>query len=435
MSLFELIYKWRHYDIGKVMEDIRSVRILGREEFAEWQEKQKWEIALYLYENNVFYRDLVGAEMPAKWEELPIVTKQDLQTGLDRLITKTYDIDKLYVNNTSGSSGHPLTFAKDYYTQARVWAYKKMFSNMHGIDYFASKEAKFYGMPKSTKALLIQKLKDAILNRVRFVVFDLSDAVFDEWLERFRTKRFEYIYGYTSSIVLFCRYLIKNGIVLNEICPTLKVVIVTSEVCSAEDKAIIKKACGVEARNEYGTADAGLIGYECQYGNIHLAEENVYVESTASDGLLVTDLFNKSFPLVRYRIGDMAELSEEPCRCGSHNRVVKSLQGRTNDVALLKSGRMIPGLTFYYISRALLESSGVLKEFIIRQTALDTFEFDVVSDQPLSAADIDALKKTAEEYLEPGLNIFVHQLDKIERPASGKIKHFYSEIKRPNLAV
>jgi len=429
MTLFERIYRRRYHDIGTIVAELETLRSMERPAFEAWQARKRWELASYLYEHNAFYRGRVGERFPQSWEALPVVTKQALQTEIGMLISRPFTLKELYVNNTSGSSGLPLTFAKEYYTQARVWAYKKLFSNLYGIDYFASKEAKFYGMPKSPAAWLVQKLKDAILRRERFVIFDLSDEVMERWIERFRKKDFDYIYGYTSAIVLFCRHLIKRGIVLNAICPTLKVVIVTSEVCSSEDKAIIRQACGVEARNEYGTADAGLIGYECPEGNIHLAEENVYVETNEANELLVTDLFNRAFPLVRYKIGDMAELSDAPCRCGYHGRVITSLQGRVNDVALLKSGKRIPGLTFYYISRALLESSGVLKEFIIRQTALDTFEFDVVSDAPLLASDIAELTKTAEAYLEPGLNIIVNQVETIERPASGKIKHFYSEIK------
>jgi len=427
-SLFELIYKWRYYDIDEIVREIEALRSMPKEEFAAWQEKKRWEIARYLYENNPFYQQYVGESFPESWEALPIVDKSDLQRDMSQLISHPFDTKKLYINNTSGSSGHPLTFAKDYYTQARVWAYKQIFARMHSIDYFRSKEAKFYGMPKSWRAKAVQKLKDAILNRERFVVFELDENVFEGWIRKFEKKPFEYIYGYTSSIVLFSRYLIQKGIVLNRLCPTLKTVIVTSEVCTPEDRQIIKEAIGIEPRNEYGTADAGLIGYECPYGNLHLCEENVYVEQTETGELLITDLFNKAFPLIRYKVGDMAEISDEPCPCGTHDRIIRKLQGRVNDVAILKSGKMVPGLTFYYISRALLESSGILKEFIIRQTALDTFEFDVVSDKPLEARDIEELKKTAEEYLESGLTIIVHQVERIERPASGKIKHFYSEL-------
>ena len=430
MSLFETIYRWRYgQDIEAIAREIETLRRLPREEFQQWQEAKRWEIARYLYENNDFYRRLVGEKFPDRWEELPIVEKKDLQQEFDTLLTRPLRNEKLYINNTSGSSGHPLTFAKDYYTQARVWAAKALFARMHGIDYFDSLEAKFYGMPRAWLPYAIQKMKDRILRRDRFVVFDLSDQVMDRWIERFGKRPFDYIYGYTSSIVLFARHCIARGIVLKEVCPSLKVAVVTSETCSDEDRRLIKEGIGVDARNEYGTADAGLIGYECPEGKIHLVEENLFIERDAEGNLLITDLFNEAFPLVRYKIGDMADFSDPTCPCGLHTRTIERLKGRTNDVAILKNGKRIPGLTFYYISRALLESSGILKEFIIRQTALDTFEFDVVSDKPLKAKDIEELKKTAEEYLEPGLRIVVNQVDRIQRPPSGKIKHFYTELK------
>lgn len=429
MSLFELIYRYRYgYDIGSISQELQQLRALPRDTFLQWQEKKKWDIVYYLYEHNDFYRRHIGDKLPDCWEALPVVDKQHLQGDFEELLSRSMQQEKLYINNTSGSSGHPLTFAKDYYTQARVWAAKTLFAHMHGIDYFKSKEAKFYGMPKAWLPYIVQKIKDLILRRHRFVVFDLSDAIMDRWIERFQKYPFDYVYGYTSSIVLFARHCISRNLILKEICPSLKVAVVTSESCSLEDREIIRQGLGVEPRNEYGTADAGLIGYECTEGKIHLVEENLYIENDEEGNLLITDLFNKAFPLVRYKIGDMASISEVPCACGLHTRTIDGLQGRTNDVAVLKSGKRIPGLTFYYISRALLESSGVLKEFIIRQTALDTFEFDVVSDKPLAAKDIEELQKTAEEYLEEGLNIVVHQVEKIERPASGKIKHFYLEL-------
>jgi len=377
--------------------------------------------------NNLFYHQLVGDTFPDKWEELPIVIKSELQTDAEKLLSKEFASNEIYSNNTSGSSGHPLKFTKDYYTQARVWAAKKYFFNLHGVD-IGDKEARFFGIPKSLKANIVQRIKDVILNRYRFVIFEMSDEIFHEWVEKFKNTKFIYVYGYTSSIVLFSRYLIEHNITIKDLCPTLKVCIVTSETCTDEDKKIIENAFGIKVVKEYGTTEVGLLGYECPYGTMHIPEENVYIEENEHGEILVTDLFNKTFPFVRYKVGDMARIIESHCKCGSHNKVIAELMGRTNDVVVLPSGNISPGFTFYYISRALLESSGILKEFIIRQTALDTFEFDVVSDKPLEQSDIEELKKTAEEYLESGLKIVVNQVKKIERPASGKIKHFYSEI-------
>ena len=72
------------------------------------------------------------------------------------------------------------------------------------------------------------------------------------------------------------------------------------------------------------------------------------------------------------------------------------------------------------------ETKKTLKEFIIKQTALNEFIFEVVSDAELSDDILDDIKKKAELYLESGLNIKIIRKDIIERPASGKIKHFYS---------
>ena len=429
MSLFETIYRWRYgQDIEAIARELETLRRLPREEFLQWQEAKRWEIARYLYENNDFYRRHVGEKFPPRWEDLPIVEKRHLQGDFNELVSRPWRNGKIYTNNTSGSSGQPLKFTKDFYTQARVWAAKKLFFQMHGID-IESREARFYGIPKNWKSWQIQKLKDLILNRYRFIIFEMSDEIFNRWIERFKRDRFDYIYGYTSSIVLFCRHLIEQKIVLKDICPTLKVCIVTSEACTPEDKKVLEKATGIPVVKEYGTTDVGLIGYECAQGNMHISEDNVFVEVTEEGDLLITDLFNQSFPFIRYRVGDMGKIVNKDCPCGSSFGIIEKLLGRTNDVIRLPSGRFSPGFTFYYVSRALLESSGILKEFIIRQTALDTFEFDVVSDKPLGAKDIEELKKTAEEYLEPGLRIVVNQVDRIERPASGKIKHFYSELK------
>ena len=103
------------------------------------------------------------------------------------------------------------------------------------------------------------------------------------------------------------------------------------------------------------------------------------------------------------------------------------LKGMSSTVQL-PSGKKAAGLTFYYISRQLLESGGALKEFVIRQTALDTFIFDVVSDKPLSEKEILGIQSAMKLYLEDGLQLIINQVQQIERKGAGKLKHFYSLI-------
>ena len=98
---------------------------------------------------------------------------------------------------------------------------------------------------------------------------------------------------------------------------------------------------------------------------------------------------------------------------------------RANDYKILPSGRISPGLTFYYISKSILDSEGFQKEFIIRQIELDTFIFDVIVRRELKNNEINKIKEKMTQYLEPKLKLIINRVDKIKRPKSGKIKHYY----------
>ena len=74
-------------------------------------------------------------------------------------------------------------------------------------------------------------------------------------------------------------------------------------------------------------------------------------------------------------------------------KILHKLIGRTNDNIILPSGKISPGLTFYYISKSILESEGFLKEFIIRQIEFDTFIFDVIASRELKNNEINKIKK------------------------------------------
>jgi phenylacetate-CoA ligase len=219
-----------------------------------------------------------------------------------------------------------------------------------------------------------------------------------------------------------------------DVSPALKRCIVTSEVCREEDKMVIEKAFGVPVIREYGASELDVIAIEDIRGRWSVNEANLFVEILdeanrvlpmgESGRMVITSLHNRAMPFIRYDLGDIGVLEED-----EQGIYIKTLSGRVNDTVILPSGKKSPGLTFYYVSRSILESSGVLKEFIIRQTAQDQFVFDVVSDRPLTSEEVLDMQHKMDVYLEPGLTLKINRVEKILRPASGKIKHFYSELK------
>ncbi len=431
-TIFETILKLSGYDISTADKRLNLIQSLSPDEFRKWQNDQKWAIAKYHYDNNPFYKKKVGKHFPDIWEDLPIMGKSDYQGNLEKLLTKGYTRKNTYISNTSGSSGHPFYFAKNKEAHAMDWALIKNRYSWHGLS-LSSKQARFYGIPLEIWAYRKEKLKDLIMNRVRFPVFDLSDESLEKYLYMFKRKQFVTVYGYTSSLVLFARFLLCKKIVLSEVCPTLTHCIATSEVLTIEDRKLLSNAFGVDVTNEYGASEVGLIAFESSAKEWLLSEETLFYEvksldnSESTEGnIIVTDLDNQAIPFIRYSIGDVGSISSYPS-VGIYRKLNK-LSGRINDTITLPSGKVSPGLTFYYISRSILESSGVLKEFIIRQVSLDTFIFDIVSDRELLTNEVNDIREKMETYLEPGLNLQINRVPMIERPQSGKIKHFYSEL-------
>jgi len=435
ISSFETYLKLTGYNISHASNELKQIQSLSPEEFHKRQDNKKWEIAKYHYDNNPFYRKKVGHCFPNKWEDLPIMEKSDFQDELEKMFSNGYNRKNTYIANTSGSSGHPFFFAKNKEAHAMDWALIKDRYSWHGLK-LNSKQARFYGIPHEKWSYRKEKVKDLLMNRIRFSVFDLSDNILQEYLIKFKHIKFQFIYGYTNSLVLFARFLLNNKIVLKEICPTLTHCITTSEVLTVEDRKVLTDAIGVYVINDYGASETGLIAFDTPRGEWLLSEEILFYETINEDDLLnikdggnivVTDLDNKAMPFVRYNIGDIGIISDELSKNYKHRKLEKLL-GRENDTILLPSGKVSPGFTLYYVSRSILESTGVLKEYIIRQTKLDEFIFEVVTNEPLTEFQENDIKEKMGKYLEPGLNIIINRVEKIERPPSGKIKHFYSEL-------
>jgi phenylacetate-CoA ligase len=108
--------------------------------------------------------------------------------------------------------------------------------------------------------------------------------------------------------------------------------------------------------------------------------------------------------------------------------LLKKLIGRTNDVALLPSGKKSPGLTFYYVTKSIIEDDGYVKEFIIIQTKIDTFEIEYVSENELNSKQIKKIETAIALYLEPNLKFSFFRKKALERSNRGKLKQFKSMI-------
>ena len=411
-------------------EKIQAISIVDYENYI--LSKQK-EIVNYHLANNKSYKEFVGQSDFKSWNELPIMTKKDFQKPLSERLSEGYTIKNIYVNKTSGSSGDPFVFAKDKFCHALTWANNISRFGWFGIDFNSSLQARFYGIPLDFIGNKKERLKDFLKKSYRFTIFDLSDEVLEKILLKFQNKKFDYINGYTSSIVMFAKFLQKKNIVLTSVCPTLKCCIVTSEMLFEEDKLLMEKQFGVPIINEYGASELDLIAFQNPNNEWQVNSETLFVEilDEANNVLpygkegrvVITSLYNKAHPFIRYDIGDIGILDKKST---FKKPILKKLIGRTNDIAILPSGKKSPGLTFYYVTKSIIEDDGNVKEFVIKQTKIDAFEIDYVSEVVLTLAQINKIEEAIALYLEPHLNFTFTRKNTLERTNRGKLKQFKS---------
>jgi phenylacetate-CoA ligase len=431
MGPFKTILIIKGFPIKEACAKLATVQSMDSVSFDRNIKKLRDEnFEFHLY-NNRHYREFVGGRKINEWADIPTLTKRLIQLKPGKRLSDGYSINNVYLNSTSGSTGQPFYFAKDKFAHAMTWAVIMDRYSRHGLDLNHSLQARFFGIPYTTKGFIKEKIKDRLSNRVRFPVFDLSDKVLEKYLNVFAKRSFEYLNGYSSSLLLFAKYISKQGLVLKSICPTLKICITTSEICTTGDRAIMEKAFGVKVVNEYGAAELDLIAFEDASFDWIMTNENLYFEvvddenNPVGDGiegrLLVTSLYNKAMPFIRYDLGDIVKISG---RRKGNNQILASLIGRTNDIAILPSGKKSPGLTFYYISKSLLEEDGFLKEFIIKQTSPAHFTFEYIAEHELEEARKKKIQAMVDLYLEPGLDCEFILVNNIDRTKAGKLKHF-----------
>ncbi len=413
--------------------ELQKIIAIPEENFGDFIEKKKTEIVNFHLKNNPFYKELAQTDSFENWSDLPILNKTNLQKPLAERLSLGYSEKSVYLNKTSGSSGHPFVFAKDKFCHALTWACNIYRFGWHGIDFNSSYQARFYGIPLDFIGNKKERFKDFLSHRFRFSIFNLSDDVLESFLKDFKVKKFDYINGYTSSIVLFAKFLQKKKILLATICPTLKVCMVTSEMLFEEDKLLLEKQFGIPIVNEYGASELDLIAFQNPSGQWQVNSETLFVEildennqavpNGTSGRIVITSLFNKAHPFIRYDIGDIGILDEKSTL---KKPILKKLIGRTNDVAVLPSGKKSPGLTFYYVTKSIIENDGNVKEFIIKQTKIDHFEVEYVSESELDGEQIEKINQAVALYLEPNLHFTFSRKNTLERSNRGKLKQFTS---------
>ncbi len=137
---------------------------------------------------------------------------------------------------------------------------------------------------------------------------------------------------------------------------------------------------------------------------------------------MVTPLHNFASPLIRYEIGDYAEVGKT-CTCGRTLPVLNRILGRHRNLCVLKNGER-----FFPEIRENLIKFGHILQFQAHQKTLEDIDLRIVAARPFSDEERDEVQAILRKKLHYPFNVNIIEVDDIPRAANGKFEEFKSDL-------
>lgn len=364
---------------------------------------------------------------------LPLLTKADIRAHTEEL--KADDTKGLARFNTGGSSGEPLIFFIGSERVSHDVAAKWRATRWWGVD-IGDPEIVVWGSPIELGGQdRIKVLRDKLLRTRLLPAFEMSETRLDEFITEFRAVRPKMLFGYPSALTHVAQHAKARGIRMDNL--GIKVAFVTSEALYDHQRKIIEATFDCPVANGYGGRDAGFIAHQCPSGNMHITAEDIIVEIIDASGnslpagesgeIVITHLATRDFPFIRYRVGDVGMLDDQPCPCGRGLPLLKQIQGRTTDFVVAQNGTVMHGLALIYILRDL---PGV-RQFRIIQESLELTRIQLATDDAFREISCSVIVAGIKERLGQTVTVEIERVADVPKEASGKFRYVVSQVQLP----
>jgi phenylacetate-CoA ligase len=364
--------------------------------------------------------------------QLQPLSRRDAQTLGESFFAKEVPPRHLPLGNakTSGSTGEPVSVRKTaigrlfwsaYTIRDHLWHGRQFSLRMSSIRANISKyvEAKDWGAP----ARNLYKTGEA-------QGIPITTDIREQWrqLRRFRP---ELLIVYPNNLAAFAAIWENEGFDLRG----LRHIKTIGETVHDELRDRVKVVTGLVIEDNYSSQEAGTIAIQCPASGLyHVMSEALIVEVVDAKGkacregetgrVLVSDLTNLATPLIRYDIGDYAEVGPA-CPCSRGLPTLRRIWGRERNLVRLPDGsRNWPLVGFHAF-----DTVAPVRQYQLIQTELDRIIFKVVTDAALSVEQEAGLIRIVQKALNHPFKITIKQFrERLPIGPNGKFEEFVCQI-------
>jgi phenylacetate-CoA ligase len=323
--------------IGRFLDQLREWEQLDAAAFDRQHHERLRSMLLHARQHVPLYatepwQNALGQRVD-RLEAWPILDRSVVRTRADELLA-TSNRHRHVVQRTSGSTGAPLRIALTPHAETWGWAHRYRGMLWHGIP---------AGAPALRLTADRLALRDFVLGQKNIAELHRPEML-EKAIHFLLTARPSLVTGSPSALFYLARCLREAGVRG----PLVPVARAGGEQLFAFQRTEIEATLAYRVVDSYGCTEVGALAGECPAGSMHVYADHVHLEIVRPDGepaaagdlgdVLATSLANPAMPLVRYRIGDRARLSPEPCRCGLPHPVLKDLQARMEDTFMATDG-------------------------------------------------------------------------------------------------
>ena len=371
------------------------------------------------YREVPFYRSLFGkVPTSADLGSLPVVTKAALRAGYPHLTTRPTG-QRCHENCTSGSTGTNFYVREDAETAG--WHRASLLLAFEWSGWRLGEPHLQTGV--TLRRGFVKAVKDRLLRCAYVSAFDLSDAALDRALQLLDCRGTTHVHGYPASLFYLARRALQTG--WNR---PLRSIVTWGDTLHAHYRHMIERAFGARVLDIYGISEGMQICAQCeQRGLYHIHALDVIVECLDDEGrpalpgrtghLLLTRLHPGPMPLIRYQVGDLAVMSDQPCACGRGFSTMESIQGRDTDVVITHSGNRL----IVHFFTGILNHFTEVESFQVVQESADAILVRVVPSTGFSKQTADRIVSALREK-GADLEIEVEVVKAIPVPETGKTR-------------
>jgi len=433
----------------RCLNELEESQWWSRKDVLELQNERLRRLISYAYDNVPYYRRLFDERsvrpnditFAKDLTKLPVLNKHLIKRNFSELKARVFPLKKTVQTSTGGSTGEPLMFysTKDdqlnwggaRLLRARGWAGYKLGDKivyMHKRIIYPLIQEKITKWPK------------ALLRRSLYIdPATISKETMSHNVQQIEEAQPKFIAGYPSAIYLLARFIEREG----RLRFRPEAIMTGGEQLYDHQRGLLEKVFECETYDRYGSWEVHNIASECpEHMGLHIAVENIVLEvvddadlpvTVRREGrILLTNLQNYAMPLIRYDIGDLGVISDKVCFCGRGLPLLSKLSGRTTDVILTRSGRLIPGiaLPFRFLARLGVE------QFQMLQESYDSVILKLVLEKGYSQEHSDKLTEEIKAQYQPilgeDMDITVQFVDQIATTSYGKRKIVISNMPAVN---